>query len=213
MPGYYPVILNLKGKTCVVIGGGKVAERKVASLVKADANVTLISPNLTKALQRRAAKKEIRFIKDCFKKKYIKGAFLVIGAVNNPEINCRIFKAAVKENLLVNTINSLEECNFLVPSTLEQGDLSISISTSGKSPALAKKIRENLEEQFGKAYKDLLSLMGKLRGEILSRFPDSKSRNKIFQALVESELLELFEKGQKRKAEKKAEEIINRFNK
>ena len=89
----------------------------------------------------------------------------------------------------------------------------ISISTGGKSPALAKKVRKQLENQFGKAYKDFLSFMGELRQRIIAQFPDTKYRNKIFQALVDSELIDLFKKGLRKKAEKKAEEIINRFSK
>ena len=101
----------------------------------------------------------------------------------------------------------------MVPSVIKQGALIISISTGGKSPALAKKIRKQLENQFGKAYKDFLSFMGELRQRIIVQFPNTKHRNKIFQALVDSELLDLFKKGLKKKAEKKAEEIINRFSK
>ena len=89
----------------------------------------------------------------------------------------------------------------------------ISISTGEKSHALAKKIRKQVENQFGKAYKDLLSFMGKLRQRIITQFPNTKYRNKIFQALVDSELLDLFKRGLKKKAEKKAEKIINRFSK
>ncbi len=211
MPGYYPVLLDLKDKKCVVIGGGKVAERKVTSLVRAKAIVTVVSPELTKSLRQMAEKKKIHYINGCFKERHLDGAFLVIGAVGNPKINYHVFEAAAKKNKLVNTVDSLDECNFIVPSIIKQGDLMISISTGGKSPALAKKIRKQLENQFGKAYKDFLSFMGELRQRIIAQFPDTKYRNKIFQALVDSELLDLFNKGQKQKAEIKAEEIINSF--
>ena len=213
MSGYYPVLLDLKDKRCVVIGGGKVAERKATSLVRAKALVTVVSLELTESLQQMAEKKKIHYINACFKERHLDGAFLVIGAVNNPKINHHIFKAAAKKNKLVNTVDSPDECNFIVPSIIKQGDLMISISTGGKSPALAKKVRKQLENQFGKAYKDFLSFMGKLRQRIIAQFPDTKYRNKIFQALVDSELLDLFKKGLKKKAEKKAEEIINRFSK
>ena len=122
-------------------------------------------------------------------------------------------KITAKKNKLVNTVDSPDECNFIVPSIIKQGDLMISISTGGKSPALAKKVRKQLENQFGKAYKDFLSFMGELRQRIIAQFPDTKYRNKIFQALVDSELIDLFKKGLRKKAEKKAEEIINRFSK
>lgn len=211
MPEYYPVLLYLKGKRCVVVGGGRVAERKVTSLVRANAIITVVSPDLTKSLRQMVERKKICYINDCFKEKYLKEAFLVIGASDNSEINQRIFEAATKKNKLVNIVDCPNKCNFMVPSTIEQGDLLISISTGGKSPALAKKIRKELEKQYGRAYKDFLSLMGEFRHKILSQFPDRKQRNKIFQALVDSEILDLFDKGLNQKAERKAEEIVNRF--
>ena len=213
MPGYYPVLLNLRDKRCVVIGGGKVAERKVTSLVRAKAVVTVVSPELTKSLCRIAERKKIHYINDCFKERHLDGAFLVIGATGNSEINHHVFEAAAKKNKLVNIVDSPDECDFIVPSIIRQGDLTISISTGGKSPALARKIRKQLENQFGKGYRDFLSFMGELRHRVIAQFPDIKYRNKISQALVDSELLDLFKKGLKQKAEKKAEEIINRFSK
>ena len=208
---HYPVFLDLQGKKCLVIGGGKVAERKVKALIDVRAEVTVISLKITHALSQIAEMKKIYYIKDHFQEKYLDGAFLVIGATNNPAINHHIFQAAGEVNKLVNIVDSPKECNFIVPSTVSQGDLQISISTGGKSPALAKKIREQLEIQYGSSYRDFLALMGQLRGRVLSRFSDIEVRNKIFQALVDSELLDLFKKGLSQKAEKKAEDIINSF--
>lgn len=212
MSVYYPVLLDLKGRKCLVIGGGIVAERKIKPLVKAKAMVTVISLEITVSLKQMAEKKKIHFINDHFRERYLKGAFLVVGATNNPEVNHHIFQAATKADKLVNIVDSPAECNFLVPSTVRQGDLSISISTGGKSPALAKKMRKELEIQFGKPYRDFLVLMGKLRPRVLDKFSGAKYRNKIFQALVDSDLLILFKKGLKDKAEIKAEQIINDFS-
>ena len=211
MSRHYPVLLDLKGKKCLVIGGGKVAERKVRALIDARAKVTVVSPKITYALSQMADMKKIYYIKDHFKENHLEETFLAIGATNKPKINHRIFQAAAKVNTLVNIVDSPEECNFILPSTVSQGDLQISISTGGKSPALAKKIREQLEIQYGRSYGDFLRLMGELRGKVLSHYSDTGYRNKIFQALVDSELLDLFKKGLNRKAEKKAEEIINSF--
>jgi precorrin-2 dehydrogenase/sirohydrochlorin ferrochelatase len=205
-------LLDLKGKRCVVIGGGKVAQRKVTSLVKANAKVTVVSPDLTKSLRQMTARKKIHYINDYFKKKYVKEAFLVIGAANNPEVNHHVFEAASKVNKLVNIVDSPDKCNYIVPSVIKRGDLLISVSTGGKSPALAKKIRKELEKQFGKAYGDFLSLMEELRQKVFAQFQHTKYRNKIFQALVDSEILDLFEKGRKQEAKKKAEKIMSCFS-
>ena len=211
MSRHYPVLLDLKGKKCLVIGGGKVAERKVRVLIDARAKVTVVSPKITYTLSQMADMKKIYYIKDHFKENHLEETFLAIGATNKPKINHRIFQAAAKVNTLVNIVDSPEECNFILPSTVSQGDLQISISTGGKSPALAKKIREQLEIQYGRSYRDFLLLMGELRGKVLSHYSDTDYRNKIFEALVDSELLDLFKKGLNQKAEKKAEEIINSF--
>ena len=211
MSMHYPVFLDLQGKKCLVIGGGKVAERKVKALIDVRAEVTVVSLKITHALSQMAEMKKIYYIKDHFQENYLDGAFLVIGATNKPAINHHIFQAAAEVNMIVNIVDSPKECNFIVPSTVSQGDLQISISTGGKSPALAKKIREQLEIQYGSSYRDFLALMGELRGRVLSHFSDIDCRNKIFQALVDSELLDLFKKGLNQKAEKKAEDIINSF--
>ncbi len=208
MPKYYPVLLDIRGKKCIVIGGGTVAERKVTSLLNAHAKVSVVSPELTGTLSKMAVEKKIYYIDDNFKEEYFEGAFLIIGATDNPETNLRIFRAATNKNILVNIVDSPDECNFIVPSVVEQGDLLIAVSTGGKSPAFAKKIRKELENQYGKAYGDFIQFMGDLRKKILSQFPDTKHRNQVFQALVDSEILDLFEKGLKQEAETTAEKII-----
>ncbi len=212
MSNHYPILLDLKGKKCLVVGGGKIAERKVKPLVNAKAEVTVVSPEITASLRQMAGKKKINYVKDNYREKHLEGAFLVVGATSNPEVNHRIFQEATKVNKLVNIVDSPKECNFIVPSTIKQGDLVISISTSGKSPALTKEIRKQLEVQFGKPYKDFLLLMGKIRNKVLSHFPDTKYRNKIFQALVNSDILDFYKKGLKHKAENKAEEVIKSFS-
>jgi precorrin-2 dehydrogenase/sirohydrochlorin ferrochelatase len=117
------------------------------------------------------------------------GVFIVIAATDNSELNRRVSLAAKKRSILINAVDQPDDCTFIVPSMLQRGDLTISVSTGGKSPALARKIREDLEKKFGEEYKCLLVMMGRLRKEILSLGLPSNKNKELFQKLVDSPLL------------------------
>lgn len=165
---YYPVCLDIKNKRCVVVGGGKVAFRKVESLLEAGARVIVISPEIIPALQE-LVHKESRFVEAPFVNKIThlpreyksgdikKGTFLVIAATDDLQLNAKIADEAKRLNLLINVVDAPKLCNFIVPATLRRGNLTISVSTSGKSPALAKKIKEDLQNIYGAEYEDLLN--------------------------------------------------------
>ncbi len=143
-----PIFIKLKDKNCLVVGGGQVAERKVNFLFKSEANVTVVSPDLTDALQLYARDKKIVYRARKFKAADMDDMFLVIAATNDSETNRAIYLLAEKRNMLVNVVDVPELCNFYVPSVYQQGDLKIAISTNGKAPALARYIREGLEKLF-----------------------------------------------------------------
>ena len=207
MAGYYPIYLSLKNTLCIVIGGGGVAERKVRSLLKNGARVTVISPELTAGLSALVKKGEITHIKDRFKRKYVKQARLVIGATSDNEVNREIYEDSQKKGILVNIVDSPKYCDFIVPSVVERKDLVIAISTSGKSPALAKKIRKEIEAAYGEEYAEFLSLMGRIRKRVISRIRDQKKREKIFDNLVHSDIIDLI----KNREEDKVKSLIDDF--
>lgn len=194
---YYPVYLNIKGKKCIVVGGGGIAERKVKSLLKKGADVTVISPKLTEVLSALAKEGSINYIKEIFQEKYLESATLIIAATDDSKVNEEVYGAARKRNILINTVDCPEYCDFIVPSVVERGDLMISISTSGKSPALAKKIRKELQERYGKEYSEFLKIMGKVREELFSKVKDQEKREEIFNSLVNADIIELLKKGEK----------------
>ena len=209
MARYYPVYLNIENERCCVIGGGEVAERKVKSLLQKGARVIVISPDLTDGLSSLVAGQKITYIKDSFQEKYLKEARLVIGATDDSKVNTEVYHAAHKKNILVNIVDSHEFCDFIVPSVVERGDLMIAISTSGKSPALAKKIRKEMEERYGKEYAEFLSIMGKVREKLLLTVKDQKKRERIFDNLVNSDIVDLLKKGKKDKVDERLNELLN----
>ena len=208
MPRYYPAFLDIKGKKCLVAGGGKVAERKVNSLLKCGAEVSIVSPNLTKRLRGLSSKGKTKFLKGEFKEKCLKDMFLVIGATDNDEVNFKVYESANKKNILVNIVDSLELCNFIVPSVVERGALTIAISTGGKSPALAKKLRKELEERYGFEYIKFF-LMGNLRKRISAKIRDKKKREDIYKKLVDSDIINLIRDGDNKAVRNRVKEIIN----
>ncbi|MBI5681592.1 MAG: bifunctional precorrin-2 dehydrogenase/sirohydrochlorin ferrochelatase [Deltaproteobacteria bacterium] len=195
---YYPIFLDIKDKPCVVIGGGKVAERKVLSLLDAGAKVCVISPDVTPAIKRLACQKKIKIISRAYKQGDVKGLFLVYSATDNRTVSLMVFKEAQKNGILLNVVDVPELCNFIVPSVVERGALLIAISTSGKSPAMAKKIRERLEKEFGTEYGVFLDIMGKIREKVLTGSKEPDKNKKIFEELVNSALLDLIRQKNKK---------------
>jgi siroheme synthase-like protein len=163
---YFPVFLNVRRKKCVVVGGGQVAFRKVRMLLDCGADVTVISPALHPDLSELADKKSIQRIRRSFELGDLKGAFIVIAATDAKETNRKVAKEAGRVGALVNVVDDPKPSDFIVPSLLRRGDLAITISTGGMSPALARKIRTKLEESFGEEYALLVSLVEEVRSTL-----------------------------------------------
>jgi precorrin-2 dehydrogenase/sirohydrochlorin ferrochelatase len=187
---YYPVLIQLDGKKVVVVGGGSVAERKIETLLEYGAEVQVISRELTPRLRGYRKKGKIGFLGQEFNVDCLEQAFMVIAATNDPNLNHQVSEKANEKGLLVNAVDQPSDCNFILPSVLRRGELLIAVSTSGKSPALAKKVREALEERFGDEYGSFLLLMGRLREEILAQRLSQAENRRIFNELVNSPILE-----------------------
>ncbi len=187
---YYPVNLDLNSRRCVVIGGGEVAERKVERLLECGARVTVVGRDLTPALGERKAAGKLEHVDRDYEAGVLDGAFLVIGATDRGDVNVRISEDAMERGLLVNIVDDPDRCNFILPSLVRQGDLSIAVSTGGKSPALAKKLRKELEKQYGPEYQTLIGILGNLRRKILARGRQAADNKAIFEDLVHSDLLQ-----------------------
>lgn len=192
---YYPVFLELEGKTALVVGGGRVARRKVETLLERGAFVHLVSRELTDRLAELIDAGRVRLLGQEFREEHLVGVFLVFIATNDMELNRKVSKSARDLGLLVNVADQPAHCNFIVPSIVTRGDLLLAISTSGKSPALARKIRKELEARFGAEYETFLTLMGRLRKEVLSLGLAQEENSRIFHEIVDSPVLEVLSQG------------------
>ena len=192
---YYPAFLDLKDVPCLVIGGGQVGERKVKTLQACSAKVYLISRELTPYLAEEVRKDRIGLLAAAYQTGHLTGKFLVIGATDDPILNGKIGREARERGILCNIVDRPQECNFILPSLVSRGDLTIAVSTAGKSPALAKKIRLDLEKVFPEIYGRYLDLLGQIRNEVLARNLSQQENQKIFQTLIDSPLLSWVETG------------------
>lgn len=206
MNTYYPVYIEMRDQPCVVIGGGKIAEGKVDGLLAAQANVTVISPELTLHLHDLVENKEITYLARTYQPGDLTGAFMVICATDQSEINHQAWQEATANHQLVNVVDDTPRCNFIAPSILRQGDLTIAISTSGRAPALAVRLKERLQREIGPEYARFLELAGELREPLARQLPDFETRKALWYELVDSEILDVLADGD----EKKAREIISR---
>jgi precorrin-2 dehydrogenase / sirohydrochlorin ferrochelatase len=206
MNTYYPVYIELREQPCVVIGGGKIAEGKVEGLVAAQADVTVISPDLTPHLQDLVEDQQITYLARTYQPGDLRGAFLVICATDQPEVNHQVWQEATANRQLVNVVDDTPRCNFIAPSILRKGDLTIAISTSGRAPALAVRLKERFQRELGPEYERFLELAGELREPLARHVPDFETRKALWYELVDSEILDVLARGD----EDAAREIISR---
>ncbi len=145
---YYPINLNIKGRKCIVVGGGSVAERKVKTLLKFGGAVTVVSPGITAALKELASEKKIRHIKKVYDSNSLDGALLAIAATDERQVNSKVSKDCFKKGILVNVVDSPKECAFIAPAIVKKGLVTIAISTGGRSPVLSKAVRQAIEKNW-----------------------------------------------------------------
>lgn len=188
MMKYYPTCLNIQDKRCVVIGGGEVGERKVERLIEGGAAVVVVDRLLTPLLNRMKRGGKIIHIEDDYRETYLDGAFLVIGATDRGDVNERIAGDARRKGILINIVDDPGKCDFTLPALLQRGDLVIAVSTEGKSPALARKVRDELESHVGPEYEALVEIMGRLRDGVMARGLPPEDNKKMFEAVVNSDI-------------------------
>lgn len=200
---YYPLFFNITGKKCVVIGGGEVAARKVARLLDCAAEVYIVSPQLSPELVKLKTCNNIKHIADNYNARYLAGAVLIIGATDDEKTNAAISSDARNLGVPVNIVDDPQKCDFILPSVIERGDLTIAVSTGGKSPALARRLREELAKKYGGEYEILLKILGNMRRQL----KNSETGNSWCDSLIESGILEAIAAGNWEKVKKTVKEI------
>jgi precorrin-2 dehydrogenase/sirohydrochlorin ferrochelatase len=191
----YPIFAIIEDKPCLVVGGGAVGERKVLDLLAAGARVTVVSRTLTAELAALADRGEITYLPEDFCESQVEGMALVMAATDDPQVNARVSAAAQARAIWVNVADEPEYCTFIVPAQVRRGDLTLAISTGGASPALARQVREELQQHFGPEYGPYLDLLRRVRTRVLAERRAHPDNGPLFHQLVNSPLREAVAQG------------------
>jgi precorrin-2 dehydrogenase/sirohydrochlorin ferrochelatase len=188
--GYLPIFIDVSDRTCVVIGGGEIAERKTRSLIEGGANVVVISPKVTAGLAAMNHAGAVRHLARTYRPGDLAGAWLAFDATGDDATTLAIVAEARERGVPINVADEPERCTFIAPSVLRRGGLQLAVSTGGASPALARRIREELEGQFGREYELIVELLARARQWLRMHEPDQAERARRLGMLVHSDLLE-----------------------
>ncbi|MGH8874235.1 MAG: precorrin-2 dehydrogenase/sirohydrochlorin ferrochelatase family protein [Acidimicrobiia bacterium] len=192
---YYPVLLDLRRRRAVVIGGGRVAEQKIEALVVAGAAVTVIAPRLSERLTALAVAGTIAWAPRPYRQGDLDGAFLAVAATDSPELHRRVFAEAELRAVPLNAVDDISNCSVILPSVHRDGDLVVAVSTGGKAPAVAVRLREKISALIGDGYDAYLELLGSLRPQVTARFPTFEERRRVWYRIADSSAIELVRAG------------------
>lgn len=210
MSDLFPVFIEIRDKKCVVIGGGAVAERKIKTLLNYGANITVISPKITKGIEKLIRSNKISHLKKTYTKNDLKDASIVVAATSNSAVNKQIVEDA---RFLVNSVEGRKDyirndsIRYIVPAIFEKEGLIVAIST--EFPALSKTLREEIKKYYGKDFASYIKYLKKLREELREKISDAKKRRKIFREIASKEIVSILRQNGFRKAKEEIDRIIN----
>lgn len=203
----FPIFVDLSGRHCLIVGGGRVAERKARRLVETGARVTVVAKTAGAGIRRLARLKKLRLIERNFSTADLSGAFLVVCATDDIPVQSSVTAAAKKKRILANVVDAPALCDFFLPAVARRGQLQIAVSTGGSSPATAKRIARELGHRYGREYADLLSMMRSLRARAIGCVPASV-RPAVFEAMSHPSIMRLLRGGRKAAARRAMERVI-----
>lgn len=203
---YYPVYLDLNHRLTIVVGGGKVAERKAATLAEYGADVVVIAPETTDRILEMSADGLLTIERRGYVRGDLEGAFVVICATDSEEVNRAVYDEANERGALVNVVDVPALCNFIVPSIVRRGGLQIAISTGGAAPAVAKRVRRRISGEFGEEWAGYIRLLGEVRALVMARVPEEE-RQALFERIADSDLRERIASG----SAPTAEDVVEAF--
>jgi precorrin-2 dehydrogenase / sirohydrochlorin ferrochelatase len=184
---FYIACLRLSGRRCLVVGGGDVGLEKVEGLLACGGDVTLVAPEAIEPLRELAAEGSIRWEQREYRPEDLEATFIVIAATADTEVNIAVFEDAERRAMLVNVVDVPPLCNFILPAIIRTGPLAIAISTAGASPALAKRIRDEIADEYGEPYARLAILLNEVRGWAKGTLPTYQDRKAFFESIVNGE--------------------------
>ncbi len=195
----FPIFVKLEGRQVVVMGGGQVAEAKIPGLLSAGARIRLFAPSITPQIAEWVRFGKIDWLPKEFEPADLDGAFLVIAATSAPGVNEAVFQEAETRGILCNAVDDIEHCHFYYGAVVQRGDLQIAISTNGKSPSLAQRLRKEFEAQFGPEYEVWLEWLGAAREALRASSPSSDTAKKLLHELATRPMFEQFVREAKRR--------------
>ena len=195
-PGaYYPICLSVERRPCLVVGGGRVAQQKVRGLLRYGARVTVVAPTLTPMLQRWCRRGAVRHHQRRFRSSDVVGQWLVYGATDDAVVQRAVFRAASRRRVWVNVVDAPALCTFIVPAQIRRGALTVAVTTGGRSPMLAKRVRREIERTIGPEYGQLLRLMAQARPVVRRAVPTAAGRKRVSDRLMRSGALDQLRRG------------------
>ena len=183
----YIACLNLEGQRCLVVGGGRIGLEKIQGLLVCRADVVVVAPEVNTSVRALSDRSEIVWVAKTFETSDLDGSLLVIAATADTEVNTAVFEAARARSMLVNVVDVPDLCNFVLPAISRRGPIAVAVSTSGASPALAKRLRREIEERVGDEYAQLASLLDEQRDWAKSTLPTYDDRRVFFESIVEGD--------------------------
>lgn len=196
MEGYFPVLLRLADKPCLVVGGGSVAERRISSLLEARARVRVVSPQLTEIIARWAEEGRIEALERPYIEEDQTGMYLVVAATSDTAVNDAVLEQARRSSRLVNMAERPESGDFIVPSVVRRGKLVIAVSTLGASPSVAAAVSREIEASFGEEYEAYLDFLSEFRLRIREQVADTRVRQQLYRSVLQEDLLEKIRNGE-----------------
>jgi precorrin-2 dehydrogenase/sirohydrochlorin ferrochelatase len=181
---FYIACLRLSGRRCLVVGGGEVGLEKVEGLLACDGDVVVVAPDAIESLRELAAEGSIRWERREYRPEDLEGTFMVIAATSDTDVNIAVYEDAERRAMLVNVVDVPPLCNFILPAIIRSGPLAIAISTAGASPALAKRIRDEIADEYGEPYARLAIMLNEVRGWAKGTLPTYQDRKVFFESIV-----------------------------
>ena len=209
MTTFYPVFLDLRARRAVVVGGGAVAEQKVRGLLAAGAHVTVVSPAVSPSLAALAGRNLVELRRRAYRAGDLAGAWLAIAATDDRETNAAVWAEAERLGIPLNAVDDLEHSSFIAPAIHREGDITVAVSTAGKSPALAVRLRDRIARLVGRAEARLCELLGELRPQVAARVPDARARTALWYRIVDSDVSDYVRQGDIEAARRLIDELLD----
>jgi len=197
---YYPVYLDIEERSVVIIGGGSVCARKADAMMKYGARVTIVSPQVTGEIEQWLSDGRLTVRRKAYEESDLPGAVIVIASTDDPCVNARVARDCRRRKIPVNVVDVTHLCDFIIPAIVERGSIQIAVSTGGKSPALARRLKEDLQKLVGLEYDEVNQLMGGLRTAAKKTLATDIERKRFFDAIIAAGVLEMLRGGHRREA-------------